>query len=111
MAGVLFAGGRFRFGSKSPETPTPNIRFIQEMIPDNNTRPPLKVRLYHGVPLVEMVRRDGLLRENGLEIDYDFKCPKVQMAWRMTNTITHAKKTAQRIKTWLTQVSDQGARI
>ena len=37
-----------------------------------------KLNLYHGVPLVEQVRKDGLLIEKGLDLDYKYQDRKVR---------------------------------
>lgn len=55
-----------------------NLDFVREMkLQDSITRLPLfftpKLCLYGGVPLIEKLREEGLLREKGLEMDYVFK--------------------------------------
>jgi len=41
----------------------------------------MKLKLFHGLPLVEQLRADGLLREKGMEIDYIFKDRQFGLAY------------------------------
>ena len=40
-----------------------------------------RVHLYHGVPLVKKLMEDGLLRENGVNVDYVFKNPWIRLVY------------------------------
>lgn len=64
-----------------------NLRFIRETGIGAEARgEPVpfitKLAVYRGVPLVEQLQKDGLLREKGIEIDYVFKDPLVGLIWK-----------------------------
>ncbi|MDO8683537.1 MAG: radical SAM protein [Armatimonadota bacterium] len=65
-----------------------NMQFVRQMglMDDGNLAHMeflLKLKLFPGVPLVEKLRADGLLREKGLDIDYAFKDPLFRWAYRL----------------------------
>lgn len=69
-----------------------NIQFVREMRLENGAgRLPVvctnKLRLYGGVPMIERLREEGLLREKGLELDYVFKDPTFRFVYRITDSI------------------------
>ncbi|HEY3298471.1 MAG TPA: radical SAM protein [Armatimonadota bacterium] len=74
-----------------------NMMFISETkIDDESTKiaevPMItKVKLYPGVPLIETVRKDGLLQENGIEVDYKFKHLSVRLLTAISRALIWAK--------------------
>lgn len=61
-----------------------NMQFIKEFDLDKEARKvsaPFvsKLVLHRGTPLVEQLRKDGLLIEKGIDVDYKFKDPQVQL--------------------------------
>lgn len=62
-----------------------NMRFVKETGLYHGPVPMSKVRLYHGVPLVDKIREDGLLIEDGLNLDYRFKDPQTKVAWKVAS--------------------------
>lgn len=61
-----------------------NLQFITDMKLDEDAKSApapfvSKMELYRGVPFVERLQKDGLLREKGIEVDYVFKDPQVRM--------------------------------
>ena len=60
-----------------------NMQFIREMRLDEEARRApagfvTKIVLHRGVPLVEKLRADGLLREKGIDVDYVFRDPWIR---------------------------------
>lgn len=69
-----------------------NIDFIREMkLQDSFSKLPFlyttKLTLYGGVPLIEKLREEGLLREKGLDMDYVFKDKWFRLIYGITNAI------------------------
>lgn len=63
----------------------------------------MKLTLYHGVPLMEKVQADGLLRENGLDVDYVFKDRQFRMMYRLMTAFRGLSKCVQRAQCVLTR--------
>jgi len=59
---------------------------------------PMKMTLYPGVPLIEKVRADGLLRDNGMEYDYAFKDRSISMVWHALNAWSSTAKFIRGLK-------------
>ncbi len=69
-----------------------NLDFVREMkIQDSITKLPLffipKLCLYGGVPLIEKLREEGLLREKGLEMDYVFKDKSFRLIYGISQVV------------------------
>jgi len=47
----------------------------------------MKLKLFHGLPLTEQLRQEGLLREKGLDVDYAFKDPQFRQIYRIITAI------------------------
>ncbi|MCL5104974.1 MAG: B12-binding domain-containing radical SAM protein [Armatimonadetes bacterium] len=60
-----------------------NMRFMQGL---GYPAPVHRIELFQGVPLIEQLRADGLLRENGIDLDYSFKEPATRLAWQIART-------------------------
>jgi len=60
-----------------------NLRFIREtkLTADVPPTSELKLLLYEGLPILEKLRADGLLRENGLDLSYEFRNPVTKLVW------------------------------
>ena len=98
-AGVEVQPGFIMFDPYStPDELQENMDFIRDTGLYGGPAPVLKVRLYEGVPLADQVRADGLLRENGLDLDYVFKDPQVGMMWKVTQASAKWAKMKQGIK-------------
>lgn len=67
----------------TPEELQENMQFIREMGLESSIPPAerLNIRLFPGAPITDMVRKDGLLREKGMEMGYVFKDPRTRMMW------------------------------
>lgn len=61
-----------------------NIQFTQEVrLWEGKAGPtPMKTIIFPGVPLVDQLRADGLLRDNGKDLDYAFQDKRVAMVWK-----------------------------
>lgn len=71
-----------------------NTEFLKETDLAGKVPPTAQIMLFHGIPMLEKVRADGLLREEGLKLDYVFQDPQVRMMWK----VTKASKFISRIK-------------
>ena len=60
-----------------------DLAFIREMKLTADVPPAsdLRLELYEGLPLLEKVREDGLLRQKGLDLDYVFKESATKWMW------------------------------
>jgi len=60
-----------------------NLRFIREMGLQGDIPPTslLRLELYEGIPLMDKVRADGLVRRKGLDFTYKFQDPQTRIAW------------------------------
>lgn len=95
-AGVEVSAGFITFDPYvTVEEVQENMQFLKDTGLVGNTTHAIRVQLYPGVPLVDQVRADGLLREKGTEMDYVFKNPGVDLVWKMNNMMSkliNAKK-------------------
>lgn len=57
-----------------------------------------KLALHRGVPLVEKLREDGLLREKGVEVDYAFKSRSMGMVWSGLRAAGGVSEAIRRLK-------------
>lgn len=69
-----------------------NVQFVREMgLQDGTTKLPVvytsKLQLYGGVPLIEKLRNEGLLREKGMDLDYVFRDPTFRLVYSLTNCV------------------------
>ena len=66
-----------------------NMQFVsetgiaQESVKNTNVPFITKVSIYHGTPLVERLRNDGLLIEKGTDLDYKFKDRSIRFIYHM----------------------------
>lgn len=65
-----------------------NMQFIKEMRLEEEAKDaPVpfisKLELHRGVPMVERLRKDGLLREHGIKVDYVYKDPQIRLMSRV----------------------------
>jgi radical SAM superfamily enzyme YgiQ (UPF0313 family) len=82
-----------------------NLQFIKDMKLDEDAKSApapfvSKMELYRGVPFVERLKQDGLLRENGIDVDYVFKDPQVRMMAKVamvSSGISGALKSVKRL--------------
>ena len=58
-----------------------------------------KVNLFHGVPLVKKLREDGLLRENGMNVNYVFKNPWTRLVYHGLSGISKVSQWFKGLKT------------
>lgn len=59
---------------------------------------PVKVVLFPGVPLIDKVREDGLLVDNGKDFDYTFQDPSIAAIWKGFNAIAKMSGAVGRLK-------------
>lgn len=88
-AGVDFAAGFIMLDPYvTADEVNENLRFLQEMGLSKGTgiaaiESLMKLKLYHGLPLTEQLREEGLLREKGLDVDYAFRDPQFRLVYRV----------------------------
>ena len=77
-----------------------NMQFIRDVnLWEGQTGPtPPRIILYPGVPLVEKVREDGLLKKRGTELDYTFKDPSIRIAWGFFQTMAGWSRLKVRVR-------------
>lgn len=92
-AGVKLTSGFIMFDPYTkPQEVVENMQFLRETrlrddrIAANDMT--LKLKLFHGLPLTERVRADGLLREKGLDLDYVFQNPQTKFVFKTFSAIT-----------------------
>lgn len=75
-----------------------NMQFAREVdLWQGQAKPcPLRITLYPGVPLVDKVREDGLLRGSSLDLDYTFRDPSVRVVWKAFQNWDAAVRLAKR---------------
>jgi radical SAM superfamily enzyme YgiQ (UPF0313 family) len=80
-----------------------NMQFIKEMrLEDEAKKAPApfvtKLELHRGVPLVEKLREDGLLREKGVDVDYVFKDPQIRLMAKVAMASSVVSGSLRRIR-------------
>lgn len=75
-----------------------NLEFARKYGDMEGRITPKRLRLYHGIPLTERLREDGLLIENGLDLDYNFQNPAIKLAWHVTNISDNFAKFTRRLR-------------
>jgi len=60
-----------------------NIASVQSM---------MRLKIFHGLPLTEQLRQEGLLREKGLHLDYVFKDAQFRQIYRMITALGTCSK-------------------
>lgn len=80
-----------------------NMQFTRDvkLWGDNAGPTPVKVILFPGVPLIEKLREDGLLREKGQDLDYVFKDRVVGFMWGFFQAIAKTSGFIGRVKSAL----------
>lgn len=75
-----------------------NLKFIHGTGILRGPIPITKLRLYRGVPLVDKVREDGLLIDNGISLDYSFKDPRISLMYKVSVATEKFKKFVWRLR-------------
>ena len=80
-----------------------NMKFLREMgLLDNgrlaSAQSLMKLKLFHGIPLAERVRADGLLREKGLDLDYSFSDPQFRILYGILHALGACSSLVRRVR-------------
>ncbi|MHB0999014.1 MAG: B12-binding domain-containing radical SAM protein [Armatimonadota bacterium] len=103
-SGIKFAAGFIMLDPYvTPDEVSQNMQFMRDMKLSGEEAKSMaqsltKLKLFEGTPIVDQLRADGLVKENGLDLEYDFKDPQFKMVYKVMQTVGACKNAVNGVK-------------
>lgn len=103
-SGIKFAAGFIMLDPYvTVDEVSENMQFMREMNLSGDQKKTMvqaftKLKLFEGTPIADKLREDGLVREDGIDMDYVFKDPQFRTVYKMTQTVGAIKNIFTRKK-------------
>ncbi|MHB1456605.1 MAG: B12-binding domain-containing radical SAM protein [Armatimonadota bacterium] len=103
-SGIKFAAGFIMLDPYvTVDEVSENMQFMREMNLSGDQKKTMvqaftKLKLFEGTPIADKLREDGLVREDGIDLDYVFQDPQFRAVYKMTQTVGSIKSIFTRKK-------------
>lgn len=103
-SGIRFAAGFIMLDPYvTVDEVSENMQFMRDMNLSGDQKKTMvqaftKLKLFEGTPIADKLREDGLVREDGIDLDYVFQNPQFRTVYKMTQTVGSIKNIFTRKK-------------